>query len=133
MVAELKRKILVLVDKVEASVVSESLAGSSELESLNAEVRSLWKDTKDVSEEIINIDYATLEEVDTTQAATDAEISAVLYPLELKIARIVTSCKEQKEIADTAAAWAALSTPNTTAGSASARFIASVPECDMRA
>ena len=69
-----------------------------------------------MSEEIITIDPTNLGEVDDTQAATDTEVSVVVHPLELKISRLVTSCREEKEKADTAAARAAASTPNTPTG-----------------
>ena len=69
-----------------------------------------------MSEEIITINPTTLGEADETQAATDMEVGDVVYPLEVKIARIMTSCREEKEKADTAAARAAASTPNTPTG-----------------
>ena len=101
---ELKRKIQILQDKANASVVSEYLAGSLELETLCAEVRSLWRSTEVMSEEIKTIDPTNLGEADETQAATDMEVSIVVHPIELKIARLVTSCREEKEKADTVAA-----------------------------
>ena len=115
-VTELKRKLQILKNKADAFVISEYLTGSLELESLCAEVKSLWRSTKVMSEEIIAIDPTNLGEADETQAATDTEVSVVVHPLELKIARLVTSCREEKEKADTAAARAAASTPNTPTG-----------------
>ena len=50
------------------------------------------------------IDPTTLGEADETQAATDTEVSDVVYPLEVQIARIMTSCREEKEKADNEAA-----------------------------
>ena len=99
-VAELKRKIQILKDKADASVVSEYLAGSLELESLCAEVRSLWRSTQVMSEEIITINPTNLGEVGETQAATDTEVSIVVHPLELRIARLVTSCREVEKFLD---------------------------------
>ena len=56
-----------------------------------------------MSEEIKTIDPTNLGEADDIQAATDTEVSTVVHPLELKISRLVTSCREEKEKADTAA------------------------------
>ena len=57
-----------------------------------------------MSEEIVTIDPTNLGEIDDTQAATDVEVGVVVHPLELKISRLVTLCREEKEKADTAAA-----------------------------
>ena len=92
-VVELKRKIQILQDKAEASVVLEYLARSLELETLCAEVRSLLRSTEEMSEKIKTIDPTTRGEVDTRQAATDAEVSSMMYPLELKVAQLVTLCR----------------------------------------
>ena len=46
-----------------------------------------------MSEKIKTIDPTTRGEVDTRQAATDAEVSSMMYPLELKVAQLVTLCR----------------------------------------
>ena len=112
MVTELESKLQILKDKTDAFVISESLAGSLELESLCAEVKGLWRDTKITSEEIIMFDPATMAEVDGMQAATDMVIGNVIFPLEAKIAEIITLCRKEKEKADVAAR-AAASIPKT--------------------
>ena len=71
-----------------------------------------------MTEEIKMINPTNPGDADATQAVTDTEVSIKLYPLELKVAKLVTSCKEAKEKADTVAARAAASTPNTSTGEA---------------
>ena len=103
---------MILQDKVKASGISEYLVGSLELESLCTEARSLWKSTKKMSEEIKMIDPTTLDDTDATQAVTDTEVSNELHPLELKVTKLVTLCREAKEKADTVAAREAASASN---------------------
>ena len=55
-VTELKRKIRILQNKADASTVPKYLTGSSELETLCANVRCLWNYTKEMSDKIKIID-----------------------------------------------------------------------------
>ena len=91
--AELKRKIQILQDRANKSVISEYLTRLLEVEALCAKVRSLLRSTEEMSEKIKTIDPTTRGEVDTRQAATDAEVSSMMYPLELKVAQLVTLCR----------------------------------------
>ena len=109
LVMELKRRMQILQVKANTFVVSAWLLGSSELESLYAEIRRMWKTLEEMSDEIKTTDPARRDEISATQLITDDKISDMMYPLELKIAPLITSCKEAKERADTMTARAAWS------------------------
>ena len=102
-VTELESKLQILKDRTGAFVISKSLVGALELESLCTEVKGLWRDTKITSEEIIMFHPPNMPEIDEMQAATDTVIGNVIYPLEAKIVEIITLCREEKEKADVAA------------------------------